>query len=271
MCSKKQKGVCENDNETRLKAEIFQRNFSRLAMKFSIPDGNQAFLSKNMVAKILHAFIDEITESNLDTEFFDTTIDVMEQESGINKKQYKTDFKDAKNSYVAIQNENTILPLASILISVIITFIRQDKSEAEMGAVLAYLSDKVYLSDSGKINKIKFNKLGNYIVQYIQKYLPNYGNSFKHLLTNAEKFETLEFKNVAKLIRKGEMDNLLPYDPFQSSYTISKYIKLTFSNILELKPERAIDHLKFLGSDLQWWAINNLLRLIGIKPVKKDE
>lgn len=266
VCSKRQKKQCRYTEETRIKREVLERAFSRLAMKFRIPntDENLHIFDKYILGKVLHTLVDEIIEQPHDTEYFDSTLAVIKEDVEFgDKKQFKEDMRDIKGAYTAKLRQDDILPITTLLLGTSLTFLRPDVSEAQMGRIIAFLSKKIYLSDSGKIKKIELTKLGSYIVQYIDKYIPGYTQSLNHLLIEPVKFESLEFKDIAKKIRKSEIEDMLPYDPFNTTYSITMFTKLLFSKIHTLDMKDITQCLEVMGSSFEVDVLISITRMLG--------
>jgi hypothetical protein len=142
--------------------------------------------------------IDLLTEPDINgkQEVLDTTIRAMDEdlkniksvkaedeyfETGKYKgggKLSKEDIKTFEDTFVAKQVE--ILPqhLFAILLSYLKTL--SDPAYAKyLGQGLALISKKIYISDSGKIEKLEFERWGWYIMNYFDKRFPNYLNNLK--------------------------------------------------------------------------------------------
>ncbi len=269
VCSQKQKGKCKESKEKRIKAELLERNFSRLAMKFSLPEGNEDFFMRQVVAKIFHTLIDEsITntqENDQKGDLFRFGVEALEAENKAgNKKEFERAFKDTKDGYMHQRmEENKVISFTAILLAVTMTFAKNQKSEAEIGKVVAYLSKEVYLSDDGKILNIHLHKLGNYIIQYIEKYVPEYTKPSREFLVEVDKFDDLEFKTVIRTLKNKEMEDILPYDPFSSAHGIMKFGGYIFGNLMHLNPNEAITNMHALETTLSPNLVMSLMRLGG--------
>jgi len=266
VCAKRQKRQCNHAKETRIKREVLERAFSRLAMKFVIPntDENLHVFDRYILGKVLHTLVDEIIEQPRNTEYFDSTLAVIKEDVEFgDKKQFKEDMRDIKGAYTAKLRQDDILPITTLLLGTSLTFLRPDVSEIQMGRIIAFLSKKIYLSDSGKIEKIELTKLGSYIIQYIGKYIPEYTKSLNHLLIGTINFESFEFKDIAKKIRRSEIENMLPYDPFNTTYSITLFTKLFFSKIHTLDMKDIAQYLEVMGSSFEVDTLIAMTRILG--------
>ncbi|OGF63108.1 hypothetical protein A2662_02370 [Candidatus Giovannonibacteria bacterium RIFCSPHIGHO2_01_FULL_45_33] len=260
VCSKKQKGQCDNPNEKRIKAPVLERNFSRLAMKFRIPEGNEIFIFKNIYGKILHAYIDEIMESQNDS--FGAGVEAMKAElKERNMQEFQRALSGTKESFIdEIKNDN-LTPITALLTGTMMVLAKKEPSETDVGKLISYLSKKIYLDDNGDISKIKLHKLGSFAIQYIEKLIPGYSRNFFHLLTRSETFESLEFKTVAKNIRSEDMADLLPYDPFYSMYAMSKLQRTIFGKMTTAPAEEMLSYVQSFDSLMMPQLIVKLTKL----------
>lgn len=265
VCLQKQKGKCKNSKEKRIKAELLERNFSRLAMKFALPEGTEDFIMREVVGKIFHTLIDEFITNIKQGDHFRMGVEALEAENEAgNKKEFANAFKDAKDSYMHQRmGENKIISFTAILLATTMTLARNQKSETDIGRVISYLSKEIYLSNDGKILKIHLHELGNYIIQYIEKYIPGYTKPLREFLVGIDKFGDLEFKIMAGKLKNEEMRDILPYDPFSSTYGVMKFSGYIFGNLMNLNPNELIANTHALDNMLSPNLVMSLMRLGG--------
>jgi hypothetical protein len=253
VCSKKQKGQCDLP-EKRIKTEYLERNFSRLAKKFELPENEKSyFIRKHVLGKILHDMLDEAMDV-ADSDFLDATIEVAKQDIKTGQtKQARIDIRDAKETLQKETDRNPDM-VGGLLFGTVMVFGKGKTSENDMGRTLAYFSKKIYLSDEGEIKKIKLHQTGDFIFQFIKKYIPSYQEP-AGLLIERENFESLDYKDFAKKIRRGEIKNPIP--PLAPWYGFMDIARLIFSNITTMTPEKALDEIMILqNSPIGQMAMN---------------
>ena len=181
--------------ERQIKKDNLEKNFTYYVQKFRIESKEAGKISDDLMKKYL---IDLLMDPDIDgkQEVLDTTIRAMDEdlkniksvraedefyETGEFKGGgtiSKEDIKTFEEAFVAKQVE--ILPqhLFAILLSYLKTL--SDPAYAKyLGQGLALISKKIYISDSGKIEKIEFERWGWYIMNYFDKRFPNYLNNLK--------------------------------------------------------------------------------------------
>jgi len=100
VCSKKQKQDC-TEPEKRIKATNFERDFSRLAKTFAVPDDYKEKVAKEMVRKILHAFVDNLIDGPDFHVLIGITTDAMQADLNAGHTDFlKSDIKTVKDQYV---------------------------------------------------------------------------------------------------------------------------------------------------------------------------
>ncbi|MDR3582237.1 MAG: hypothetical protein P4L67_03110 [Candidatus Pacebacteria bacterium] len=243
VCSKKQKGQCRLD-EKRIRVESLERNFSRLAKSFEIPNDYKWPALKNLIGEILHDQVDDLLESdNFHHDIFDNAIVLMDEDiKEKDNRQFQLDAKDAAEA-MAKESATKTEFVCGLLLGVIMAFGKRNISESEAGRVLAYLSEKIYLSNNGKIEKIKLHDFGEYAFQYIKQFVPNYTEPFKYF-TKGRTFETLRYKEVAEKIRKGKIEIEIPV--LAMGATVAKTTNI-LARITSLKKEEVLALLWFLN------------------------
>ena len=209
MRAPKNKGQCKLP-EQRIKVENLERNFARLAKTFEIPDNYKLNTVKKMIGEILHSQIDVLLESDdFEHDIFDNAIVLMDEDIKANDdRRFRSDLKDAVGA-IEKESERSINFVVGVLTGTVVAFAKKSVSEADMGRLLAYLSEKVYLSNDGKIVKIKLNDFGDYAFQYMRENIPSYTKPFKWF-TEGRTFASLRYRDIAKGISTGKLDLAIP-------------------------------------------------------------
>lgn len=187
---------CKTDTgEKQIKKENLEKNFTYYVQKFRLEPKVAEKINNDLMKKYL---IDLLTDPDIEgkQEVMDTTIRAMDEdlkniksvkaedeyyETGEYKgggKIAKEDIKTFEDAFIAKQRE--ILPqhLFAVLLSYLKTL--SDPNYANhLGQGLALISKKIYISNDGKILQIEFERWGWYIMNYINKRIPNYLGDLK--------------------------------------------------------------------------------------------
>jgi len=181
--------------ERQIKKDNLEKNFNYYVQKFRIESKEAGKISDDLMKKYL---IDLLTDPDIEgkQEILDTTIRAMDEdlkniksvkaedeyfETGKFRgggKLSKEDIKTFEETFVAKQTELLPQHLFALLLSYLKTL--SDPAYAKyLGQGLALISKKIYISNSGKIEKIEFERWGWYIMNYFDRRFPNYLNNLK--------------------------------------------------------------------------------------------
>jgi hypothetical protein len=266
VCSKKQKGQCTLP-EQRIKVENFERNFSHLAKSFEIPDEYKLSSVKKMIGDILHGQVDTLLESeDFEHDIFDNAVVLMNEDIEKNDpKQFKADFKDAVDAIEKESDRSTNF-LVGILMSAVIAFGKKGISESDAGRFLAYLSEKVYLSDEGKIVKIKLTQCGDFVFQYMRASAPFYTEPFKWFV-GERTFPSLDYKEVAKSISAGTFELSIPSMALGATFAKATNV---IPNILKLDAKKAMQLVWFLNESPLGQTALQMQKFVKGRKRRKD-
>ncbi len=240
ICSEYQKGRCKDDQEKRISRENLEKSFSRLAGKLRIPEGDNEHALNNMMKDILHFQIDYIIDHADNNEDFDLALECVAEDLRMKKKrQLASDVREAKEAFFKYMKRNTMDVVSSMLVGSVITFAQLKATDTDLGRSLAFLSDEVLITNTGKIKKIKLNTIGSFMFQYIKRGFPSFGESIKTKL-GCEPFERLDLKLLAKDLDAGKYEDMIPYDPFDTAYGITSLSRYFLGSMHGVKPENVL-------------------------------
>lgn len=160
-------------------------------------------------------------------------------------KEFKDDMKNANYALEETVKKDTSL-FGGILLGVVMMLAKTDVSEMEVGRSFAWLSEKVYLSDTGKIEKIKMSLAGDFALQYIEKNVPGYAAPSKWLIER-HTFPSLDYKEIASMIRLGTIPKYLP--SISLGAFIAPYSKHVISTLPRMTPEEALKMVQMLNEN----------------------
>ena len=260
VCSQKQKQACKLP-ERRIKVRNFNRSFVRLAKKFEIPQNAKDFLLvKKTMAQLLHDMIDEWTTDFESYDLYGNQMELMKQDLKEGKKrQFKNDAEEAAKHLIE-DPSNDVQLAGSILLGIVMTFASEKISETYAGMTLAWLSEKIYISDDGKITKIKLNLLGDFAFQFMRKNVPTYQKPFKYFIDSRE-LGKLDYRDLAKQVRWGKIkEPIIP--PLRIAKTMVFFSKFLFTNMHNMTPEKIIAMLSYVDKNASGYTLARLMKIM---------
>lgn len=162
---------CEEITEWQINAENIRRKFSRFSLKFAISPDEAKRISKKLIKVFLHKAVDEGLEDNPQDEVIETTLIASAQDIVKDGKMKKGDISTMNEMLLKKQKNSSHYLLFGGLVEALSDFSHTKKNQ---GQFLALITKKIYLSDKGKITKLEMENLGWYILNYIDKNIPNY-------------------------------------------------------------------------------------------------
>jgi len=229
------RGNCQ-EKEKQFKKESLERTFSRYAKKFSIdPIIATKLYQKLMMFEFMKIMFlaDEKAESH--NEFIHSTLTVMEQETTTKGRTRKSDIKDFEDGYVAQQKATGIAMLFGYLIGVLKVFAHPENERA-LGQSLAFITKDIYLTDTGKISKIQLEDWGWYMLNYLNRHIPNYLLGLKNngvIITNPrEQFLDLELYEAIKHFYKEGMIDVSNKNIGNEHYHLLKFLQSMTKNMM---------------------------------------
>jgi hypothetical protein len=251
VCSKKQKRQCVEPEVRTIKAEDLERRFSYLTKTFMIPEKAKERVIKEMFRGIFSAFVDNLLDSHDFYELIGLTTDALKTEvKAGDTTNFKGDAKTIKAQMEKIAEKNTRLITAITLATVIILAKPKPKRD-EIGKVIAYLSEKVYLSNDGKITKIVLCPLGDYIFQFLRKQMPEYTKPFKWFAFTRMP-DPPPFRKVLDTITTEGLGEMVP--PVVASTDVITGMFQVISKMFTMSPEQATNALIYMDNSPAFWA-----------------
>jgi len=256
VCSQRQKGKCDLHTKA-IKADTLEKSFSRFAQKFEIVDDlKEQVVFRKILGGILHGLVDDMIEAPLSLSLDYSLDEAKKSLAEENMRQFKQDMKDAKEAMARRLKEADPILVSSLTLGIVMTFGRHDVPLTEMGLMPSYLSKQIILDAKGKIEKVELFAIGDYAFQLIRHYAPTYRIPH-HQLNTPQQFESLEFKQVAKQIRRKEIEGMIPHDPFQKPHTliaaVQYFFTLTTGGVTSVQ---AIEALKLFSNNPMFGIAN---------------
>ena len=182
--------------ERQIKEEYLQKRFTYFAQKFRLEQKDCEHVADKLLKKYLINLLVDSDEAEYKQKILDTTVRVMDEDMKNIKsikaedEYYKTgkykgggkykkkDMKTFEDAFAAKQKDILPQQLFAVLLSYFKT-LSDPKFAKHLGQGLALISKKIYISNDGKILKIEFERWGWYILNYIDKNVPNYLHNLK--------------------------------------------------------------------------------------------
>lgn len=169
------KGKCEM-KERQFKKELMEKRFTRFAGKFKITSDGAGSMVKKLFKKALIKIIDQEENDFGCEDIMETSIETARQDFKKKRKIKKSDLKDFEEALV----KSNTLDRPAILLAYISGIIRSfSLNQAGIGRDLALVTKKIFISNSGEIESIEFERWGWYILNFIDKNFPNYFYNLK--------------------------------------------------------------------------------------------
>jgi|GEM_PF-2086102 len=235
-CVRDCKGKCDQ-KEPQINKRRLERNFSNLAQEFEIKDNSFGKIYGGVFAEYLPIIlIEALKNAEQQDEVIDTTLEVMQKEIELKNIIKKSDKKDLREALAKQNSATFLLVLFGYLLGFAGTFSYKE-NEKEWGKTLALITKNIYLSEQGKIESILLEKWGWYIVNFVNKYYPDYISKIKQ-------------KGVSILNEKedycnyGLMDAVHYFENQDFQISMSDYKNNQYYNLLE----KFQGHLETLAS-----------------------
>jgi len=248
-CAEKQKGNCSNNNEKMLNRKNFERKFRRYTndLKIDKEAGTKMhFDIQKECADLMARTVNEIESKRKN---MDITLKAMEQDLKASNKIKPSDLAFLKEEFWDI----LIINYPAILIYLMqgmfhsLTEFEYNVEVHGYDNFFENMVEKIYISDSGKITKIKFEGFGDYLFQYMDKKIPGYMGRYKIPIIGKREFPSLNIVEVMEYFKQNNFRDTLTYTNYRSGYYEEKAKKKLFENIKDFKPKQIIEigyHLK---------------------------
>jgi hypothetical protein len=263
---------CKRIEEWQIKTESLNRKFARISLKFAIPPDEAKRISKKLLSVFLHKAVDEGMKDNPQDEVIETTLIASAQDIVKEGKMKKGDMTTMNEMFLKKQKNSSPYLLFGGLVEALSDFSREKKNQ---GQFLALITKKIYLSDKGKITKLEMENLGWYILNYIDKNIPNY-------LYNLKKSGVEIVNKDQEIISKDIFEASEYFKNQPTEILLSSFHSSTLMDIVKLFKE-SLGLLSFTDDEqarsVQIWAVYNamtnlpafqlMLPVTGILKAKK--
>lgn len=247
VCSQKQKGKCNISDEKNIKATEFEKNFTEFAKDLLLYEEEAKEIFYSMDKQGL-----EIIKKDIFRE--QQILDRMQ----INIKAIERDYKDKKKiNYIDIADfkklfyeELKISYVRFLLIELEdkLKILGNPKFNTSLGVDMSTTVEKIYLSNNGVIQKIKFEGLIDYLFQFLKSKIPGYYQNSRISIIESENFKSLDLKYVFNKFKQDNFRNTLSYFMYGTKYSEDKQIEQLFKNMEGAAPRQIIKTLYFAKS-----------------------
>lgn len=282
-----------SSGEKQIKKEDLQKKFTYFAQKFRLEQKEAVRVGDDLINKYLVSLLLDFDVTLGKQEILDATVRVMDEDLKNIKtvqaedKYYKTgkfrgggkikkgDIKDFEGAFVGKQRDVLPQQLFAVLLSYLKT-LSDPRFAKHLGQGLALISMKIHLSNDGKILKIEFERWGWYILNYIDKHIPNYLNNLKKKgLTITNGYDEITDMEIGRAVRYFEGSNFLDamnwfdvdslYKLFEACRGVTKSMKGSPEDI----QKATLDMMDFMNTNPLAQFASGLLPAVGKVKIKK--
>jgi hypothetical protein len=216
-----------------------------------IPEKSKEKIIKEMFRGIFNAFTDNLIDSPAFYELIGLTTDALKVETEMGDvSNFKGDIKTIKEQMEKAADRNTQL-ITALFLATVIVLAKPKPTRDEIGKVIAYLSEKVYLSNDGDIVKIVLCPLGDYIFQFLKKEMPEYTKPFKWFAPTRMP-NPPSFRHVLNTITTEGLGEMAP--PIVGSTEVIAGMFQMISKMFTASPEQAVSALVYMENSPAFWA-----------------
>lgn len=166
-------GKCDVHTK-QIPTETLERAFARKIKSFAIePEKAETILTKILRENIGEVIMGVDEEINQKEELFDLALTTMKQDEEATGNIEAEDIKDAVEALTKIHKANYPTMLLGFIPGTL-RALAHPEYEAELGRAFAFMSKNISLSNKGKIISIELERWAWYILNLIDRYIPNY-------------------------------------------------------------------------------------------------
>lgn len=249
VCSLKQKKKCHNDAEKSLRVKDFERKFAGYIKPLEITQSDVHKIKLEIVGRLLEIESENRIEIDMRIEAMEILIQSLAKKVAKNKGINRNDIGKLKRAFLELVQLNYpnflgFLVLANIEI---FTWSQYPRAKALM---MSFLMEKIYITDNGKITKIKLEGLADYLFRYLGR-IPNFAkeftNKFEDLVIDRMPFSN-NFSEAIRIFKQSNYRNALSYGTiFHSNYYEKKVINTIFNVLNDIKPNEKIRYLRLIN------------------------
>ena len=267
-CSLKQKKGCHNDAEKSQKAKDFERKFMRYVKSLEITQSDVHKIKLEIAGRLLEIESENRVEIDQKTAGMESLIQSMAKKTRKKKNINRRDVGKLKKIFlelVRLNYPNFLAILAAGFIE-IFTWSQYPRAKALM---ISFMMEKIYITNSGRITKIKFEGLADYIFKYLCR-IPNFNNEFTNklegLIIDRIPFAN-NFSEAIKIFKQSNYRNALSYGTiFHSNYYEKKVINTLFNAVNNVKSNEKIRFFNFLNK----YYIRHPLNALWVQEDRKS-
>lgn len=269
-CAEKQKNKCSNIEEKMLNRENFERKYKRYLDDLKIDKAIGVKIHYNIekeAADMRARLFNEMSEKRNNMAL---TLKAMEQDLKHEGKLKARDIDFLKEEFSDILKINypAFLVFEMQVVLSFLTSIDHNNYGPGFENVIETMTEKIYISDSGKITKIKLEGLGDLLFQYLENKIPSCMNKFKIPIIDRIKFPSMNLEEVMKYFKENNFRNVFSYGPFSSDYSEQEHIKRIFQGVKDFKPKEIIS-LGYFLKDYLWQDLTIYCTYIIFKSIHK--
>lgn len=220
ICSQKQKGKCNSEEEKNQKGRQMDERLHKAIMPFKIEEntGRDIFYElEKLEIDVIKSIEEEISQR---MELLHATIKACEAEGKITQK----DRRDLKNSLLLMQ-EIAFPRFAFFITKLTLKCLAELDESYENFRYVCPMFKKVYISDEGEVKAIELQGIDQWLFKYLQKEIPNYGKDLKiKVIDKLNLPDNYNLTEIIKYFRKNNYKDVVTWSAFVSKYSRNKEI-----------------------------------------------
>jgi hypothetical protein len=238
-CDLSCRGGCDK-KEPQIKKEDMERNFSRYAQKFVLPTSEKTFkFADDLMKKLFYGIVDgeDWEDVAQKEEYIYKVIDAMKADVKESQPISESDINEIQNPFININSIDNRTLLNVTLLSVFKS-ISEPEGQNYLARDIANICQKIYISDTGRIQSVLFEKWGWYILNHVNKSFPEYfgileKNNVKILNKKDDPMLKLDLKEAVMQFDKNNFKEALHSEPVSIFYTLFSVIKSVIDPIIK--------------------------------------
>lgn len=242
VCSMRQKSKCLKTDEKNIACEDLEAKFSEYVQSMKLFEPFARGIYESVCYDFIPTKVKFLKIQNRHYDNMQTCIDAIERDWKNTKKYNNRVITDFKYYYSEALKATYALYLLTIDVQgTFKTLCKNDENDFSFW--ISLMSETVYISDDGEIDKIKFEDFPDYIFQFIKTRVPDFLNSLK--IVRSTEYKEFNFvSHIEKLYEADFRGNTYSYSAYVSGYEEKKQLDGIFKGIKTIKGPELLKALR---------------------------
>lgn len=217
ICSRKCKKLCNDKTELSIKYRNLEKKFAYLLPNFKIsePVAKDMFYELDKIGVDLRKDIEKEVKFGMQT--MDATLVCIKQSLAKNGKIKPSDTKTLKEEYYKLFKIGfpyRLMTISQEILKLLSTL--GEENILSQKAVASIIIKNIYLTNDGKISKIRLEKWPDFLFQLIKHKSPDYLDDIKDKIIDRIDFDFLDFNHAIEFFSKDGYKNTFSFGEFGS-------------------------------------------------------